>query len=458
MEAELGVIGSILLDAARVVDMCLVGQLTERSFWHTPHSIIFSACLEMQKQNLPIDLLSMVEFLRTNGRLEEVGGATCLERILDSTPTAASAGHYIRLVRQKHLLRSIIETSTTAQERCYTEEGNADFILSQTEQDILAISNQQQSEVLSWPQAIKETIARIDNVRGGAESFGGISTGFRNLDRIMYGLRPAEMIVLAARPSMGKTSLAMNICENVVLGRLNSEGPQPVAVFSCEMSQEALVLRMLCARARVSSQELSRGFSSNDDLLKLTRAAGELEKAPIYVDDTGGLDVMELRARARRMKKRYGIKLIMIDYLQLLHSRDYAAQGRQLETSNISSNLKAMAKELQLPVLVLSQLSRSPENRDKSGKPKLSDLRDSGAIEQDADVVLLLRRPCKYEGSEHSDDKDLAIVDIAKHRNGPTGEAEMNFIDVFTTFEDRKAVFAKDADNARPAPPDLSGV
>ncbi|MCL1856958.1 MAG: replicative DNA helicase, partial [Kiritimatiellaeota bacterium] len=451
MEAELGVIGSILLDAARVVDMCLVGQLTERSFWHTPHSIIFDACLQMQKQNLPIDLLSAVEFLRTNGRLEEVSGSVTLERILDSTPTAAHAKYYIDVVRQKHLLRSIIETSTTAQERCYTEEGNANFILSQTEQDILSISNQQQTEALSWPQAIAETVKRIDKVMShGAESLGGISTGFRNLDRVMYGLRPAEMIVLAARPSMGKTSLAMNICENVMLGVRNAEGAQPVAVFSCEMSQEALVLRMLCARARVASQEVNRGFiNPREDFQKLTRAASDLMKAPIYVDDTGGLDVMELRARARRMKKRYGIKLIMIDYLQLLHSRDYAVQGRQLETSNISANLKAMAKELQLPVLVLSQLSRSPENRDKSGKPKLSDLRDSGAIEQDADVVLLLRRPCKYEGSEHSDDKTLAIVDIAKHRNGPTGEAEMTFIDEFTTFEDRLKLTAKDSDNAR---------
>ena len=273
------------------------------------------------------------------------------------------------------------------------------------------------------------------------DGLNGLSTGLTDLDNRMQGLRQAEMIVLAARPSMGKTSLAMNICENVAAGRTTSgthTAPNPVLIFSCEMSTEALQTRMLCSCAEVPAVSIMKGTGDKQVMTKrLMRAVDELHKLPIYVDDTGGLDVMEMRARARRMHKRYGIKLIMIDYLQLLNSKAYSNQGRQLETSHISSQIKAMAKELNVPVIVLSQLSRSPEQRDKSGKPKLSDLRDSGAIEQDADVVMMLRRPCKYEGAEHSDDKTLAIVDVAKNRNGPTGEVELNFEDSFTRFSNR---------------------
>ena len=245
------------------------------------------------------------------------------------------------------------------------------------------------------------------------------------------------MIVLAARPSMGKTSLAMNIAENVAMGEVQDHQPRAVGVFSCEMSQEALVMRMLCARAGVPSFEVGKGYIGENRFRSLEAASEQLSGAPMYVDDTGGLDVIELRARARRMCKKFDIKVIIIDYLQLLNCRDYAKQGRQLETSAISSNLKAMAKELKMPVLVLSQLSRAPEQRDKTGRPKLSDLRDSGAIEQDADVVLMLRRPSRYPDDPESDDTTLSIVDVAKHRNGPTGEVRLNFEEKFTRFRDR---------------------
>lgn len=437
-EAEIGVLGSVLLDSARILDLCVEGQISPSSFWNRSHAVIYEAFLRMAGSGQPIDLLTVTEYLRVNGRLDEVGGADALVRLHESTPTAAHAPFYIDVVRQKHLLRTIIGTATDAQAKCYAEEQGADLILSETEQSFLGISERQKSEVIPFARAIRNTIARIEHgFDHGPGSLSGISTGYRNLDRRMYGLRPAEMIVLAARPSMGKTSLAMNICENVALG-LRSDRPRPVGIFSCEMSQESLVLRMLCAKARVSSQALNQGFVNQTEAMqKLTRAATALEKAPIYVDDTGGLDIMDLRARARRMRKKNGVELIMIDYLQLLNSREYAAQGRQLETSHISANVKAMAKELNIPVIVLSQLSRAPEQRDKSGKPKLSDLRDSGAIEQDADVVLMLRRPCKYPGDEEHDDQTLAIVDVAKHRNGPTGEVRLTFLDEFTTFEDR---------------------
>ena len=269
----------------------------------------------------------------------------------------------------------------------------------------------------------------------------------------MRGLRNGEMIVLAARPSMGKTSLAMNICEHLASGRncVGGElrgglaqygGKVPVAIFSLEMSQYALAMRMVCAKAQISASLLESGnLNAAKARERFQQACGQLQKCLMYVDDTGGLDVMELRSRARRMKRQYGIGMVMIDYLQLLNCREYAKQGRQLEVAAISANIKAMAKELNVPVIVLSQLTRGPEQRSgKFDKPRLSDLRDSGAIEQDADVVMMLRRPCKMPGTDNETDRadeKLAIVDVAKHRNGPVGEVRLNFEAQYTKFSDR---------------------
>ena len=282
----------------------------------------------------------------------------------------------------------------------------------------------------------------------------GLSTGYKYLDETLQGLKPAEMIVIAARPSVGKTSLAMNIAESVALGQMIStempvpydEGKRhPVAIFSLEMPVEQLTKRMLAGRAKINMWKLNRNLVAKSEKAEMTdnlmRACGELKGAPIYVDDTAGLDVMDLRARARRMKKQHGIELIVIDYLQLCNCREGARQSRQIEVSMISQQIKAMAKELKVPVIVLSQLSRANEQRgDKNEKPKLSDLRDSGAIEQDADVVFLLRRPSRTAGADNADDKTLAIVDIAKNRNGETGEVEMSFVREWTRFLDREPV------------------
>ncbi|MDD5708050.1 MAG: replicative DNA helicase, partial [Kiritimatiellae bacterium] len=347
------------------------------------------------------------------------------------------------------VLRSTVACARKVGSACLDEDQSADQVRSEAEQNFLDITERQHGSMRMWPEAIKATFERIEQIfQLGPGGVVGVSTGFKNLDQVLRGLRPGEMSVLAARPSMGKTSLAMNICECVVTGEdINGQPlkgefgkPKPVGVFSLEMSQDALAMRMLCARAGVPSFQLESGFLGAQDVSrKFTTAASQLTKAPLYVDDTGGLDVMELRARARRMRKKYGIELLVIDYLQLLHCREYAKQGRQLETAAISGHLKAMAKELKIPVMVLSQLSRAPDQRvgDRTGKPRLSDLRDSGAIEQDADVVLLLRRPCKYPGDKESDDLRLAIVDVAKHRNGPTGEVRLDFDDKFTRFYDR---------------------
>lgn len=437
-EAERGVLGSILLDSLRVMDICVESGLTEQSFYIPVHRTVFTAMMEMVAASVAVDLLTLTDRLRKTGRLDSIGGSVVLDRLIDSTPTAAHAEYYIDIVRQKHLLRSIIDCARRTENECFSSDEEADLLLSRAEQAFLDITENQHGEVTPWSDAVKATMKHVETILDTRRGLSGISTGFLNLDVKLHGLRPGEMTVLAARPSMGKTSLAMNIAENVALGKEDPDGAaHPVGIFSLEMSHEALVLRMLCCHAGVSSFKLSGGYVSAAAAHgKLAQAASVLSKAPIYLDDTGGLDVLEVRARARRMKKKYGIDLVIIDYLQLLHSREYARQGRQLETAQISGQLKAMAKELRLPVLVLSQLSRAPDQRDKQGVPKLSDLRDSGAIEQDADVVLMLRRPCKYEDERKGDEK-LAIVDVAKQRNGPTGEVEMNFDEEFTRFQDR---------------------
>ncbi len=471
-EAERGVLGSILLDAARVMDLCIEAGLDEDAFHLHAHRVLFGACRALAVKNVPVDLLTVVQNLRASNRLDDIGGTGFLEQLVDATPTAAHAEYYIDLVRQKHLLRRTIACARQVEQACYEEGQSADQVLSVSEQRFLDIAERQQASGQTWTHAVKASFAHIQRIMEGG--FSGVATGFLNLDRKLRGLRNGEMLVLAARPSMGKTSLAMNICECLALGRdMNGkpltgmpdgfDGKCPVAVFSLEMSQEALAMRMLCARAGVPGFQLESGYlNSRRTNTAFISAADALCQALLYIDDTGGLDVMELRARARRIKKQHKIGLIMIDYLQLLNCREYARQGRQLETSAISAQIKAMAKELNIPVIVLSQLSRAPEQRvgDKTGKPRLSDLRDSGAIEQDADVVLLLRRPCKYPGDKEADDRDLAIVDVAKHRNGPTGEIRLNFNEQFTRFSDRADDSGGDGDMAVPGddPADDAGL
>ena len=438
-EAEKGVLGSILLDFDRALNLAVDNQVTPDYFYVPAHRIIYEAMVQMLATGQAIDALTVADFLRTTDQLAGVGGDTYLDQLIDSTPTAAHAEYYIDIVRQKFLLRRIINTARDAETACYSGEQDVDGLLSQVEQDFLNITENQHGEITEWPNAVEEVMEYIEQVFQTKRGLGAaVSSGFLNIDRKVSGLRGGEMIVLAARPSMGKTSLAMNIAENVALGKNDSERKgHAVGIFSLEMSYLSLVTRMVCCHAQVPGFQLSQGYVSPEFHGRLVQAASVLRKAPIFMDDTGGLDVMELRARARRMKKKYDIELIVIDYLQLLNCREYAHQGRQLETSAISANLKAMAKELNLPVLVLSQLSRAPEQRDKEGRPKLSDLRDSGAIEQDADVVMMLRRPCKYPNTEGSEDETLAIVDIVKQRNGPTGEVYLNFEDSYTRFLDR---------------------
>ncbi len=436
-EAERGVLGSALVDAQRVLDLCIERQVNAEAFYAPAHRTLFELLIEMHDQGKPVDILTVTERLKALDLLERVGGDMYVERLIDSTPTSANAEFYIDIVRQKHLLRTIIDRAREAVESCYAGEEDADLILDKTEQALFDIANVQRQTIVPWSSVIKDTMVHIDQIISMRRDITGIPTGFYDLDRMTKGLQPGDLVIIAARPSMGKTSLAMNIVENVATGNVEDRKPRAVAIFSLEMSRESLVKRMLCSHAGVPSSKLSGGYISAEHHSRLVQAADALSKAQIYVDDSAGLSPVEVRARARRLKKRAGIELIVVDYLQMMNYPQYAKEGRQRETAAISGAMKAMAKELKVPVVVLSQLSRAPETRDKFAVPKLSDLRDSGSIEQDADVVGLLRRPCKYPDDERSGDKTLAILDIAKQRNGPTDEIELNFIDELTRFENR---------------------
>ncbi len=436
-EAECGILGSILVEAERVIDLAIERQISPASFYHPQHRVLFEQMLALREQNKPVDLITLVERLGALQLLDKVGGISALQSIIDSTPTAAHSEYYIDIVRDKYLLRTVIDKAREAIDECYRQEKDADFLLDQVEQTFYDIANDRPQKIPPWNILIKESMRKIDQAIQEKREITGVPTGFTDLDKATSGLQPGDMFIIAARPSMGKTSLAMNIVEHVATGNNALRVKLPVAVFSLEMSTESLVKRMLCSRARISMKNLSEGYVSREKHDHLVRAADELSAARIFVDDTPGLEPIELRARARRLKKNEDIQLIVIDYLQMMNYSKFAREGRQREVAGISNALKGMAKELNVPVVVLSQLSRAPENRD--GKPKLSDLRDSGSIEQDADVVGLLRRPNRYADEDNREDPSLAILDIAKQRNGPTGEIKLTFVDDITRFENRAA-------------------
>jgi replicative DNA helicase len=448
-EAERGVLGSALLNAGQVLDACFTKGLSPDAFYVHAHAMLYEVLASMHRENRPVDILTVGERLVALKMTEEVGGLDYLEELIDATPTAAHAEYYIDLVYQKYVLRRIITRSQEAIDSCYKQEDDSTLILNRVEESIFEITSQQNTSSIVWSDLIKDAMEEIEIVFQTKKGVGtGMSTGFTDLDDKLVGMKPGEMIILAARPSMGKTSLALNIAENVATVHHADPHARGVAVFSLEMSGMQLVRRMLCSHARVPSHKLQKGYIGDVNHGDLTQAASALMKAPIYMDDTAGLEVLELRSRARRFKRKYDIQFIVIDYLQLMNYSLYAREGRQRETAAISSAVKGMAKELEVPVLVLSQLSRAPETRDRHAVPKLSDLRDSGAIEQDADVVMLLRRPSRIKGDEFEHDRTLAIVDVAKNRNGPVGAVELNFFEDYTRFDNRQSGVDRPASDA----------
>jgi replicative DNA helicase len=433
-EAERGVLGSILLDPSGSLDKCLTKRLGPDCFYDRRHQALFEQLVDMSQANMPMDAITIGEWLKSHNALEKVGGYDYLVQLQDSTLVSAHVEFYCDIVMEKRLYRMLIEQSAQTIDAAYKAEEEASVLVGEAEASLFKLSDHGAETIPDWKDSVRNAFIEIENTDPN-EVVTGVTTGFMGLNKHLGGLQKTDMIVLAARPAMGKTSLALNIAENAALG-LHGE-PVPVAVFSLEMSREQLVKRMLFSNAKVAAYKLKDGRGlTNDEHARLTRAVDKLSKAKIFIDDTPGLEAVELRSRARRLKSRYGIKLIVVDYLQLMNYSKFAKDGRQRETMAISGAVKAMAKELDVPVIVLSQLSRAAESTGDN-IPKLSHLRDSGAIEQDADMVWLLYRPSYYEKGDARNTDNLAVLDIAKFRHGATGDVKLSFIREYTRFEDR---------------------
>jgi replicative DNA helicase len=449
-EAEQGVLGCALLSPNECIGECVEKLKDEgkETFYDLRHQTIYEELVDMFNTREPVDLITLQQRLKNKQLLEQVGGLTYLSQLQDAVPSAANLSYYLEIVREKYLLRKMITTCTDVVGRVYDYEGEVDALMDEVERDVLRISESRgQSNILGVKDLVNRAIGTIENYFNRKGVLNGIPTGFADLDRMTDGLHHSEMIVIAARPSMGKTSLAMNMVENMVL-----DSKVPVGVFSLEMSAESLILRMMCSIARVNMRSIREGFMSEADFPKILNAAGRLAGAPLFIDDTAGLSILQLRARARRMSQQHGVKFFVIDYLQLLHSTARRSQeNRQQEIADISSGIKGLAKELRVPVLVLSQLNRELE-KDKNRKPRLSDLRESGAIEQDADVVGLLYKPSSGDDddapAEEMDGLPVNLL-IAKQRNGPTGDVNLTFLKSYTRFESAAKVSEEDMPSGR---------
>lgn len=427
VEMEQSVLGSILQDTQALVRV--LELLQERDFYQDAHRWIFQTMIDLFQDNVPIDVLTVTERLRKKGRLEATGGAAYVVDLAEMVPTSAHVMHHAQVVREKAILRALIQTATTIVTESYEDAEDVDTLLDRAEQAIFEIGQRKTTAgFVRINTLLTGTFRRIEQLSERKELVTGIPTGFTDFDRRTAGLQPSDLIIIAGRPGMGKTAFCLNIAEHVGV-RVR----RPVAIFSLEMSKEQLVIRFLCSQARVDSSKLRTGFLSRDDWPILTKAAGMLSEAPIYIDDTPAQAALDIRAKARRLRAELGdLALIIVDYLQLMQTRG-RTENRQQEISGITRSLKALAKELDVPVLALSQLSRQVEQR-KPPKPQLSDLRESGAIEQDADVVGLIYRDEIYN-PEDSPEKGVAEINIAKQRNGPTGVVRLAFRGEFTRFE-----------------------
>jgi replicative DNA helicase len=434
VEAEQGVLGSMLISPHETIAEC-VEKINEEYFYVPAHRTIYDVLVGLWNTRQGIDLITFTQVLRDRNLLDSVGGAAFVTNLFTFVPTAANVQYYLEIVRDKYILRQIISAATESVRRAYEEQEEVDSLLDEVEQKIFDVGEDRfKGQMLSMKDHAMQAIETIEKLYERKGSITGISTGFVEFDRMTSGLHPSEMVVIAARPSMGKTALAMNIAEYVAINEKLAVG-----VFSLEMSSQQLVQRMLCSRARVNLQRVRDGFLGERDFPSLTAAASKLAEAKMFIDDSASLSILELRAKARRLKAQHDVSLIIVDYLQLLRSTTRRAQdNRQLEISEISAGLKALAKDLKIPVIVVAQLNRQPEQR-TGGKPRLSDLRESGSIEQDADLVGLLVRPELYEEDEEArvEKAGEAELIIAKQRNGPVGEIPLTFLKEYTRFETR---------------------
>ncbi len=427
IEAEQSILGGILVDNEALPTVLEI--IKPEDFYRESHRKIFLAFLELYEQNKPIDLVTVSEILQKKEQLEEVGGASYLASLIEAIPTTSGISHYARIVKEKAILRKLILSASEIINQCFNQSQDVEEILDEAERTIFEVANERvQTSVFPLKDIIKEAFKIVQNMANRSSHITGVPTGFIDFDRLTAGLQPSDLIIIAGRPSMGKTALALNIAANAAM-----RYGIPVAIFSLEMSKEQLANRMLCAEAKVDSQKFRSGFLAEHDWRLLTDAASELSQAPIFIDDTPAISVLEMRAKARRLKSEHNIGLVIVDYLQLMKGKD-RIERREQEISEISRSLKALAKELNVPVVALSQLNRRVEEREDK-RPRLADLRESGAIEQDADLIVFLYRDEVYNKREDNPNKGIVELIVGKHRNGPTGTVKLAFLDKFTSFE-----------------------
>ena len=425
LDAEMAVLGSMLIDEEAI--SVVMESLDKGFFYKEWHGKVFEAISGLYASNKAVDLITLTDELKRTGMLDEIGGVTFLTALVNAVPTTANISHYVNIVKEKSILRALINNATKIVSLCYENEGNVEEILDNSEKLIFEVKDRRtQGSCAQLKEIVKNSIETIDKLYQRKAHVTGIPTGFIDFDLKTAGLQSSDLIVVAGRPSMGKSAFVLGIAEYAgVVEKV------PLVIFSIEMSKEQLVQRMLCSHARVDANKVRTGYLSASDWPRLTAAAGKLSEAPIYIDDSPAISVMELRAKARRLKMHYDIQLIILDYLQLMRG-SVGSENRQQEISEISRCLKALARELGVPVIAVSQLSRAVESR-TDHRPQLSDLRESGAIEQDADLVVLILREEYYNPSEEN--RGLAEIMIAKQRNGPVGNLQLTFLKEFTRFE-----------------------
>src|SRR5882757_2955886 len=433
LEAERSVLGAILLHndafnlAAEVID--------SNDFFRDAHRRIFDKMVKLSERNDAIDLVTLKEELGRSGDLEEVGGPAYISALIDGVPRSTNVEHYARIIKEKATLRSLIFSANKILATAYAGEDEADLILDQAEHAIFAIADDKVSDgFVSLRELAHASLDTIEKLQSRKELVTGVPTGFTDLDEMTSGLQPSDLIIVAARPSMGKTSLCLNIAQHV-----GTKTDMTVGVFSLEMSKEQLFLRMLTAEARIDAHRLRGGFLGERDWGRLAQAIGTLSEAKIFIDDTASIGVLEMRAKCRRLASEHGLHMVIVDYVQLMQGRG-KFENRTLELGSISRSLKGLAKELRVPIVLLSQLSRAPESR-SDHRPQLSDLRESGALEQDADVVAFIFREDMYQDKSQppTEAQGTAELNIAKQRNGPTGVVKLAFIREFTRFENLAA-------------------
>lgn len=434
IEAEKSVLGAMLIDREAIAKASEI--LTSDDFYREAHRVIYSGMLELYNRNEAVDFVTLTEILKRDNKLADVGGSAYITALADMVPTAANVKYHAEIVADKSTLRQMVHVATEIAANGYEASDDVNVLLDEAESKILAIANKnKRTDFTHVNDIVNDAIIQIEKLAQNAGGITGIPTDFIDLDRLTSGLHPSDFIILAARPSMGKTALALNIASNVALKAHKKIGGEPksVAIFSLEMSKEQLVNRMLCAEGQIDSQRLRVGEMGEDDWARLWQACDSLSKAKLYIDDTPGITAMDMRSRARRLKAEHGLDLIVVDYLQLMQGsgKRNNTGDRQQEVSEISRSLKALARELDVPVIALSQLSRSVEARTVK-RPMLSDLRESGSLEQDADIVAFLYREDYY--NQDTENKNITELIIAKHRNGAVDTVRLFFQKQFTKF------------------------